>query len=124
PVGTEARPRPEGGDGPRRVGINAFGFGGINAHVILEDMAPASPGAAPTEPATPLRWGRPRRRRPAAGAAAAGGGEDPPRLFVCAADDPGALGARLADGDAVLAGSDLAAFDAPGPARLAPPRPH
>ncbi|MCU1692662.1 MAG: type polyketide synthase [Frankiales bacterium] len=30
------RAEPWTGDGPRRAGVNAFGFGGINAHVVLE----------------------------------------------------------------------------------------
>ncbi len=34
----EAMPWDESGL-PRRAGINAFGFGGINAHVVLEDLA-------------------------------------------------------------------------------------
>ncbi len=37
---SEARPWPQSA-GPRRAGVNAFGFGGINAHVVLE-QAPAS----------------------------------------------------------------------------------
>jgi acyl transferase domain-containing protein/phosphopantetheinyl transferase len=40
--------------GPRRAGINTFGFGGINAHVILEEVPPASvPRSCVTVPAFP-----------------------------------------------------------------------
>lgn len=34
--------------GPRRAGVNAFGFGGINVHVILEEAAPSV--SCPIEP--------------------------------------------------------------------------
>jgi acyl transferase domain-containing protein/phosphopantetheinyl transferase (holo-ACP synthase) len=37
-VNTETRPWIHGGSEPRRAGINAFGFGGINAHAVLEEF--------------------------------------------------------------------------------------
>ena len=37
-INTETRPWIHGGDEPRRAGINAFGFGGINAHAVLEEF--------------------------------------------------------------------------------------
>lgn len=36
-INTEMRPWVHGGNHPRRAGVNAFGFGGINNHVILEE---------------------------------------------------------------------------------------
>ncbi len=46
-VNTETRPWVHGDDTPRRAGVNAFGFGGINAHVILEEVPAATPEAEP-----------------------------------------------------------------------------
>src|SRR5204863_1425836 len=43
-------PRPwESRDGrtPRRAAVNAFGFGGINAHVLVEEWEPAAVPASP-----------------------------------------------------------------------------
>jgi acyl transferase domain-containing protein/phosphopantetheinyl transferase (holo-ACP synthase) len=50
-VNTETRPWIHAGNEPRRAGINAFGFGGINAHAVLEefDGGPAADHRPPWE---------------------------------------------------------------------------
>jgi len=46
-LNTETRPWIHGAKAPRRAGINSFGFGGINAHAILEEHPSASPAHLP-----------------------------------------------------------------------------
>jgi len=47
------------GDAPRRAGVSAFGFGGTNAHVVLEEAPPADP-QAPVRAVTPPQFTRQR----------------------------------------------------------------
>ncbi|WP_433228227.1 beta-ketoacyl synthase N-terminal-like domain-containing protein [Micromonospora sp. CA-248260] len=75
--------RPWESDGPRRAGVNAFGFGGINAHLIIE-QAPVSVG----EPVVGLT-------APAAGRAVV---DEPDQVLWLAASDPAGL-ADLLDRD-------------------------
>lgn len=89
-VNTEASPWLHGQQGaPRRAAINAFGFGGVNAHMILEEAPGRYEGAAPDAAFLPtaLRFpaNAPGLRRPEQG-----------ELIVLAA----------ADRDGVLAGID------------------
>ncbi|MFD3936323.1 beta-ketoacyl synthase N-terminal-like domain-containing protein [Streptomyces sp. NPDC058611] len=91
----------ERGPEPRRAGVNAFGFGGINAHVVLEE----APGAA-SRPAAQVR-----RFLPLAGPAVPVGPAAREDVLLMAADRPAELAARLAAGSPVSGGS--------GPCRLA-----
>ncbi|MGE3817846.1 MAG: type I polyketide synthase [Isosphaeraceae bacterium] len=44
-LNTSARPWIHGAPEPRRAGVNAFGFGGINGHVVLQEHSGASDAA-------------------------------------------------------------------------------
>jgi acyl transferase domain-containing protein/phosphopantetheinyl transferase len=91
----EARPWPSDGRVPRRAGVDAFGFGGINAHAILEQ----APGTRRS----------PRSRPPG-----------PERVLLLAGSTPAELARRLDVPDARLLDRDDAGTPpAGGPCRLA-----
>ncbi|MFE9452970.1 beta-ketoacyl synthase N-terminal-like domain-containing protein [Streptomyces sp. NPDC006739] len=96
----------------RRAAVNAFGFGGINAHVVLEQAPGTEP--APSAPARPRTTAT--SATPATVAVA-----EPERVLLLAADTPGRLAALLdADDSAVLAAGLDAGHAHPdaGPVRL------
>jgi acyl transferase domain-containing protein/phosphopantetheinyl transferase len=84
--------RPPGA--PRRAAVNAFGFGGINAHVVLEEApravrSPARPRSAEGEPVLRLAGAGPEELARALGA-------DDPDLLARAGREPGDGPCRLA----------------------------
>ncbi len=95
-----AEPWPTNGT-PRRAGVNAFGFGGVNAHVVLESHASAAGGAAA------------RRAR----ASAAARVEESEALWIFAADTSADLLAQLDRARAAGAAPPLGVER--GPVRLA-----
>ncbi|WP_051838320.1 type I polyketide synthase [Streptomyces sp. NRRL F-2580] len=101
---TEAEPW-ERGPEPRRAGVNAFGFGGINAHVVLEE----APAAA--RPPLPVR-----RFLPLGAAAAPLGPAARADVLLIGADTPAELSARLASASAASASP---ASGGDGPCRVA-----
>jgi acyl transferase domain-containing protein len=48
-LNTEPRPWIHGHTEPRRAGVNAFGFGGINAHAVLEEYAGTAPAPSSSQ---------------------------------------------------------------------------
>ncbi|WP_370144935.1 beta-ketoacyl synthase N-terminal-like domain-containing protein [Streptacidiphilus sp. EB129] len=109
----EARPwEPDPSGSPRRAGVNAFGFGGINAHVVLEQApdsgrSPAFPAPRPGATAT-----RPPSTAPAPRVAAV---TEPERVLRLAADRPDRLAALLAADDSALLAAGLPEHGGPAP---------
>ncbi|WP_411103216.1 beta-ketoacyl synthase N-terminal-like domain-containing protein [Streptomyces sp. cmx-4-9] len=103
----------ERGPQPRRAAVNAFGFGGINAHAVLEE---APPGPRPSQPPVrrflplgPVRAAvRPR--------GSAVGGAAPASVLLLTAGTPEELARRLAGR---VGGAGSAAGQDGGPCRLA-----
>ncbi len=105
-VNTEVRPWISPPDVPRRAVVNAFGFGGVNSHAVLEEAVPQA--AAPSG-ATPAHW--------------------PHELVLLAAEAPAALASAARDlaqriathehADLSQIGAWIAAHRGQGPARLA-----
>jgi 3-oxoacyl-(acyl-carrier-protein) synthase/malonyl CoA-acyl carrier protein transacylase/acyl-CoA thioesterase FadM len=54
---TRARAWPDNGNAPRRAAINGFGFGGSNAHLLIEEFDATRPGPAATTASGPSARG-------------------------------------------------------------------
>ncbi|WP_330316117.1 beta-ketoacyl synthase N-terminal-like domain-containing protein [Streptomyces platensis] len=134
---TEAEPW-DAGRTPLRAGVNAFGFGGINAHAVLEE-APGrrTPAAPPPHRPPPLRAAERMAQRSAQLRTVEGTDQhadqqtarqparlraaEPERALLLAADTPAQLADTLRDmeeGEGESAGLDTPVHD-DGPCRLA-----
>ncbi|MFF2185033.1 beta-ketoacyl synthase N-terminal-like domain-containing protein [Streptomyces sp. NPDC058155] len=95
---------------PRRAGVNAFGFGGINAHVVLEQAASAVSASVPARGSVAV-GGRTARATATV--------TEPERVLRLAAPDRATLAALLdADDSTVLAAGLDERATADGPVRL------
>ncbi|MEU1626715.1 beta-ketoacyl synthase N-terminal-like domain-containing protein [Streptomyces sp. NPDC020096] len=89
---------------PRRAGVNAFGFGGINAHVVLEQAPGGGPSPALPAAAAPVDSGR-----------AAAVVAEPERVLRLCADGPDQLAALLAADDSAVLAAGLPDRGGPAP---------
>ncbi|GFH38350.1 type I polyketide synthase [Streptomyces pacificus] len=120
-AGTRFRPLAEAepwgpgpGGAPRRAAVNAFGFGGVNAHVVLE-QAPqvrpftAAPGQGAALPAAAAGVPAGRGGTPAVTAVT-----EPERVLLLSAETPEDLAAQLDADDSTVLASGLTPGGRPG----------